>query len=62
MTQTKKRERYPSDNDAPIDVPSIILISDLHLTPEAPRILSEFTEFIGSLGHVDTLYILGDLF
>jgi UDP-2,3-diacylglucosamine hydrolase len=40
----------------------IILISDLHLTPESPEILAHFHRFLGSLGKIDSLYILGDLF
>ena len=62
MTQTKKRGQYPEANDTPIEGPSIVLISDLHLTPEAPHILSQFSAFIDSLQHVNSLYILGDLF
>ena len=42
--------------------PPVILISDLHLTPEAPETLAYFYHFLGSLGDIDRLYILGDLF
>ena len=39
-----------------------ILISDLHLTPESPETLAYLHRFLGSLGDIDSLYILGDLF
>ena len=39
-----------------------ILISDLHLTPESPETLAYFHRFLGSLGDIDSLYVLGDLF
>lgn len=39
-----------------------ILISDLHLTPESPETLTHFHRFLGSLGNIDSLYVLGDLF
>ena len=39
-----------------------ILISDLHLTPESPETLAYFHHFLGSLGNIDSLYVLGDLF
>jgi len=39
-----------------------ILISDLHLTPESPETLAYFHHFLESLGDIDSLYILGDLF
>ena len=42
--------------------PSIILISDLHLTPQSPAIFHHFDKFINSLGNISHLYILGDLF
>ena len=40
----------------------IILISDLHLTPESPETLEYFHHFIDSLRNIHSLYILGDLF
>jgi UDP-2,3-diacylglucosamine hydrolase len=46
-----------SDKAAPA-----ILISDLHLTPESPETLAYFHDFLGSLGDIDSLYVLGDLF
>ena len=39
-----------------------ILISDLHLTPESPETLAYFHRFLESLGDIDSLYVLGDLF
>ena len=39
-----------------------VLISDLHLTPESPETLAYFHHFLGSLGNIDSLYVLGDLF
>ena len=39
-----------------------ILISDLHLTSESPETLAYFHRFLGSLGDIDSLYVLGDLF
>ena len=42
--------------------PSIILISDLHLTPQSPAIFQYFDKFINSLDNISQLYILGDLF
>ena len=41
---------------------SIIFISDLHLTTQAPDILFNFRNFAESLGNISSLYILGDLF
>ena len=40
----------------------VILISDLHLTPEAPETFVHFRRFLDSLQNIDSLYILGDLF
>lgn len=42
--------------------PPTILISDLHLTPESPETLVHFYHFLESLGNIDSLYVLGDLF
>jgi UDP-2,3-diacylglucosamine hydrolase len=39
-----------------------VLISDLHLTPESPETLAYFHHFLGSLGNIESLYVLGDLF
>jgi UDP-2,3-diacylglucosamine hydrolase len=46
-----------TDKSAPV-----ILISDLHLTPESPETIAYFHHFLGSLGNIDSLYVLGDLF
>ena len=46
-----------TDKSAPV-----ILISDLHLTPESPETIAYFHHFLGSLGNIDILYVLGDLF
>lgn len=40
----------------------IHLISDLHLSPDHPEILSQFKTYIAGLNTGDDLYILGDLF
>jgi len=40
----------------------IHLISDLHLSPDRPELLSQFDAFAGTLSIGDDLYILGDLF
>ena len=44
-----------------IDAP-IVLISDLHLTADAPAGLAEFRQFSERLERVEQLFILGDLF
>lgn len=42
---------------------STLFISDLHLTPERPKIIQLFADFLqDSVTPDDTLYILGDLF
>ncbi|TCO75686.1 UDP-2,3-diacylglucosamine diphosphatase [Chromatocurvus halotolerans] len=41
---------------------SACLISDLHLDETRPAVTAGFDGFLGSLQHVDALYILGDLF
>lgn len=38
------------------------LISDLHLDETRPAVTAGLEDFLGSLPHVDALYILGDLF
>ena len=42
--------------------PPAVLISDLHLTPESPETLEYFHHFLRSLGNIESLYVLGDLF
>lgn len=41
---------------------SACLISDLHLDETRPAVTAGLDDFLGSLQHVDALYILGDLF
>lgn len=44
-------------------MPHSLFISDLHLNPEHPEILSAFHEFLGTTARgANALYILGDLF
>jgi UDP-2,3-diacylglucosamine hydrolase len=44
-------------------LPFSYIISDLHLTPERPRVTAAFLEFLGNQAEqAERLYILGDLF
>jgi UDP-2,3-diacylglucosamine hydrolase len=46
----------------PLERILIHLISDLHLSPDRPELLSQFDAFADTLAAGDDLYILGDLF
>ena len=50
------------DKNETVTDSSIIFISDLHLTTQAPDILLNFRTFIDSLKCTSRVYILGDLF
>jgi len=62
MNQKKKVPQSKIQTHIKSEDTSIILISDLHLTPESPQTILHFNNFITSLENVDSLYILGDLF
>ncbi|MBO67446.1 MAG: UDP-2,3-diacylglucosamine diphosphatase [Acidiferrobacteraceae bacterium] len=62
MSTKKDRLALNGKNQVSLEHRTVVIISDLHLTPKAPEALPLLEKFLISQDSMQELYILGDLF